>query len=124
VVLQEIGRVADPVRLPAQPRAGLVLESVLDEMAIDPVLWRGQKEARPIDVPALLAAPDAPIPTDPSPDHDGPDESGGVLARLAVTLLAAGFWGDRARFPELTNRRTGRAIPTRNPRFSGAKRGG
>ena len=104
VGLRGIGRVEDSIRLPARPRAGLAfdLDPVLDELAADRVSWRGPKEAIPIDVAAPQAPglPDVPI-------HDRPDESGGVLARLAFTLLAAGFYGHRDRFREVTNRRTG-----------------
>jgi hypothetical protein len=87
-----------------------VPDAVLDELAADMVFWRGQKEAGPIgiSVPPLAGVADAPVPTDPMPEQDRPEEPGGVLARLAVTLLAAGFWGYRARILDVRNRRAGR----------------
>jgi hypothetical protein len=113
VVRPGIGTDEEPIRLPAQLRAGLppVPDSVLDELAADTVLWRVLGEAGPIDVSVLPPAgvADVPSTTDPLTEPDGPEEPGGVLARLAVALLAAGSWGYRARILDVRNRPAGRA---------------
>jgi len=113
VVLPGIGAAQDPLRLPAQLRASLplVADSVLDELAADALLRRGRTQSRPIDIPALSLAgvAEASMPTDPMPEQNRPEEPGGLLARLAVTLLSAGFWGYRARTLNVRNRRAGRS---------------
>src|SRR5262249_6790097 len=48
--------------------------------------------------------PNSPVPGDPTTEPDRPGEAGGVLARLAVTLFAAGFWSYRGRIYDATNR--------------------
>jgi hypothetical protein len=52
------------------------------------------------------------IPVDPIARQDGSRGSGGVLARLAVTVLAVGFWCRRVRASEVTTQRAGRSRRT------------
>jgi hypothetical protein len=76
---------SSPAGLPSVP------DSFLDDLAADTVCWRGTQQAGQIDVPALaLAVAGDRIPTDSKPEHERPEETGGFLARLAVTLLSVG----------------------------------
>jgi hypothetical protein len=100
-----------------------VSDPVLDELAADAVGLRGLTMVEGGGPSPLRAAgvPNPPVPGDPATEPDRPGEAGGVLARLAVTLFAAGFWGHRGHIRDATNRRAGRAHPARNSRSSRAK---
>jgi hypothetical protein len=117
----EIPRVLDGF-LGRRLRPVLVSDPLLDELADDAAELRGQTTVES-GGPSLLRAagvPNPPVPGGPTTEPDRPGEAGGVLARLAVSLFAAGFWGYRGRILDVTNRRARRPHPRRIPRSSGA----
>src|SRR5262249_40941614 len=101
-----------------------MLDSLLDDLAADAAGLRIQPASGsrgPAALPAAVVA-NPPVPGDPIAQQDRPEESGGVLARLALTLLAAGFLGQRARIGAITKRRAGRphhARPWRSSQAAG-----
>ena len=87
-----------------------VSDTVLDELAADAAGLR-RLTTGGSGGPSLLrsaGASNPPVAGDPIAQGDRPGKPGGVLARLAVTLVAAGFWGYRARNLDVTNRNAGR----------------
>jgi hypothetical protein len=84
---------------------GSVSDGLLEELAAD----RGAAPAAP---PAGIPNPSAPVDPGAHAQQDGPENRGGVLARLAVAVLAAGLWGHGARVWEIGNRRPGRLLDT------------
>jgi hypothetical protein len=90
----------------------VILDSVLDSLAANTILSRGQRVAGSIDAPAVpylfpsARMADTPIPTDPMLAQDRPEnnKTGGALAGLAVAAVAAGLWGYGARIRSFRNR--------------------
>jgi hypothetical protein len=103
-------------------RTDPVLDSLLDELAADAAGLRIQPAAgsRGPAAPPAAGVANPPVPGDPLAQHDRPEESGGVLARLAVTLFAAGLWGHRARIVGVTKRQARRPHHARTSRSSQA----
>jgi hypothetical protein len=103
-------------------RTDPVLDSLLDELAADAAGLRIQTVAgrRGPSAPPAAVVSNPPVPGDPIAQQDRSEESGGVLARLAVTLLAAGFWGHRARIAGVTKRQARRPHHARTSRSSQA----
>jgi hypothetical protein len=108
-------------RAQSRARAGrpvILLDSVLDSLAVHTILSRGQGQRQRvagsiIDAPAVLYSypsagmADAPIPTDPMLAQDRPEnnnQTGGALAALTVAAVAAGFSGYGARIRSFRNR--------------------
>jgi hypothetical protein len=103
-------------------RTDPVLDSLLDELAADAAGLRTPTAAgtRGLSAPPAAVVANPPLPGDRLAPHDRPEESGGVLARLAVTLLAAGLWGHRARIGGVTRRQARRPHQARTTRSSQA----
>ena len=89
-------------RIKASPWTGPESDQVLDDLAADAAEARGTAAGTSV-LPAHPRAgvPNPPLPGDSSTQQDRPEDRGGVLARLAVGLLAAGLWGHGAGLGDL-----------------------
>jgi titin len=97
-------------RILARSWTGSVSDGVLEDLAANAAESRGRKEAGTSDLPAAPPAgiPKLQVPGDSSAQKDRPEDRGGVLARLAVTFLAAGLWGHGAGIGPIRTRRSRR----------------
>jgi hypothetical protein len=87
---------------------------MLDDLATEAAELQSQTAAARSDPLAGVPISDAPVPGDAADQPNRPGKPGGLLSRLAVTLLAVGFWGSRASLLGISNRRAGRPHDTRN----------
>jgi hypothetical protein len=106
----------------AEPRSGPVVDSVLDELGRDSVLWPSHEWDGSVTIPVLPpnAGNTGAVPGDPTAQLDDPVRSPGPFAeRLALLGLAAGLCGGagvvqarkrRSRSPSL---REGKPVPPR-----------
>jgi len=105
---------------PAQPKpTNLVLDSVLEELAADSVLWRAETTAGTTGLPAraVVGVSHNPVPIDLMRQQDRPGPPGGFTARLAVILLAAGSYGYGIGILGDRNRQAGRLRRKRKSRL-------
>jgi len=124
-----------PAPFSTRLRASLVPDSVLDELASDPVLVRSQPAAETFGIPVLPwngVVTGAPMAVDPvphgagsqpapeistgtmrMPQSDSSRQPSGFAARLAVILLAAGPFGYASGILDPRNRRNGRVHQNR-----------
>ena len=95
--------------LPARPRTDRVPDSVLDELAIDPVVQRGLTGVGTIVAAAIPSAvvSGKPTPTDLAPEPAASQPPAGAQARLVDLVSVAGFLGYGARLFQVRNRRLG-----------------
>jgi len=99
---------ADAIVL-ARPRRGLVAESVLDDVAANLLLSRGQDGAAPARVPALPPTGDTVglDGTGPSLQLDQDVPSATSAAGLVVFGLASGLWARRSGILDVRKRQSG-----------------
>jgi hypothetical protein len=98
---------ARPVELPLRIRLverGLIRIGPISDVVLDGLA------AAVAGSPARLA-----VPADPIARPESPPEPGKGLTKLAVTLVVAGSWCHRARFPGVTSRPAGRPRYRKDP---------
>ena len=98
--------------IPSRPRAGVVSDAVLDELATDSVLWPSQQGNGPMTIPVLSTdrvSLDRAT-GDPFSQRDRPLPSVDSAAGLAVLGLAAGVWARGTGLADARKRQTGRVF--------------
>jgi hypothetical protein len=91
----EGGSGPDGLLMWSSPRPGPAFDLVLDELAADRIRWpcgTASKSRGPAG-PLAGEVTNPRVPGEPDDRYDRTGTSGGLLPRLAVTLLAAGLWG-------------------------------
>jgi hypothetical protein len=121
VKIDGTGRNDEPFAIPIRGQANPVGESVLEELDADPVLWREQQAARirATDFQSMPEMSTGEMVVPVSRPY-ATDRASSTSSRLAVALLAGGFWGYRALIRDVTKRQPGRPRHATNSRRSRA----
>jgi hypothetical protein len=120
-IIDGTDRSDEPFAIPIRGQANPVAESVLDELAADVVLWQEQQAARirGADFRCMpeMSTGEMAVPVSQS---DATDRASSKSSRLAVALLAGGFWGYRALIGDVGKRQASRPRHATNSRLSKA----
>ena len=108
-------RQAPDILVQAKSRMRLVPDSVLDELAADPVMWPAHQGNGTITIPVHASDQFTrnPVIGDPLPQGNRPLPPANDAARLAGLGLAAGFLAVRTRLMDARKRRSGRPFSGR-----------
>ncbi len=105
---EEAHPLADRGLIVARPRTGSIPDKVRDVLDSNTTTLRRQGEVGGRRFTAGCVKSDVVLPAQAAFQPDQSANPDGLLPRVAVTLVAAGFWGYRARFVVGTARRPGR----------------